>query len=269
MNARILAVNQYPGIMPGVVTAILQPGGASNDLLLDAPGFIQVHQQRSPVYGVGDGEVLAVQDAHRVGMIESLQHRLPAARFAIDGDYRALVEQRRQDTTIGQFRHRVDMRRLLQRPILYCAVIGPFIDQAQLTIGLAFEAVIGRPPFPHDLAILVELHQQVQSCASDKIATARARDGMQGAKYRSGDSVLAYHIQIGVDLMNAVEGSYQKPFVRSYYAGGGAQTKGLERTSQVIDEAEQPSQILIRLFVATQGSKGTLLTRFGPVLLQH
>src|SRR5579859_1702451 len=65
-QARMFAVHQYPGIVFRVVATILQPACSDIYGLLDdaLPAFVDAHQQRLAMHGVGYGEMAFAQNAH-------------------------------------------------------------------------------------------------------------------------------------------------------------------------------------------------------------
>src|SRR5579859_905752 len=71
-QARMFAVHQYPGIVFRVVATISQPAcfdiyGLLDDALPAA--FVDTHQQRFAMHGVGYGEMAFAQDAHGMWMV--------------------------------------------------------------------------------------------------------------------------------------------------------------------------------------------------------
>src|SRR6266702_8125132 len=71
-QARILAINQYPGLMLIIVPAVLQPTGSHVYFFLNLSshsGSVDTHKQCSPVNGVCDGKVGFVQNAHCMRII--------------------------------------------------------------------------------------------------------------------------------------------------------------------------------------------------------
>src|SRR6266536_2360602 len=77
-QARILAIDQYPGIMLIIVPAVLQPTGCRVYFFLNLSSFsssVDMHKQRSPMNGICDGKVGSVQNANCMRMIKAFQHR--------------------------------------------------------------------------------------------------------------------------------------------------------------------------------------------------
>src|SRR5581483_8331851 len=71
-QARIFAIYQYPGIVFGVVAAILQPGRTGIYGLLDNASpvvFVDTHEQRFAMHSIRYREMAFIQDTHGVRVV--------------------------------------------------------------------------------------------------------------------------------------------------------------------------------------------------------
>src|SRR6266568_2987953 len=149
-------------------------------------------------------------------MIQTLQYGLPLASLTVDSNNHALMKEGGQKSAIRQFRCRIDVGGLLQRPIPDRPVICRFLYHAGPSCGCQLKTVIGRPPTPKNLPIPVELEQEVQASACYKIATTSLGDGVERIEQGRTHHTAVNDTHTRTNHMDPTHQSNRRPTHRSY-----------------------------------------------------